>query len=913
MKKRIWSYVLAAVLAISLAGATFAAPVQTENEAGGPAAVSKAGTITNSMEVGSSIGSEDINKAMGRISQVFNYIAGILVNVIDGDRNVTIFDAGEVRATMGYNSNGTFTLTSLNFFGRDQHAIDKAGGFEKFLSAFGVPAQQLQAVLGNFNEQGQMVTKPTEETDAPKYGVVGWMNKAAETLKKGVNHSISIDLTAAGGASLTVKENGNALFSYSGTPNIPGNVATPGHDGLFVTAEYKYDNHGFLKEVVQTVFEVDVLQSLTEDQKKTMTELGISENEYEKMVKAKENWLAANPSKKAEDYDKTAAGQELQKITSLSQGKGDTVYKQGTRTTYYKEGKARYVTDGNGTKLSETTYSKLGNINSSKDLETNNVTYFVGGQAAYVVNHTGSRIQEYVRHSNGTMDGVKTYSDSGVAQITAYSYGKALATADVTSDGKPNSTFDSLRTAWKDIVTNNSVSSIEGLIEANSITNIQYYAEHMSNTAFMTVMGMNADDVVAQEKTKIRLENELNAIIGGEQKSLSAEEESLLRKQTAMAWTAMLNNNGFSAVGSARFTLNESTHEVGGEGGDVWSWSHSQSSGSGTEQEFRDSYTNSRRISVATDEDFNSSGVRRTATVTSAASARVYSKTLGVNTTVMSMGQSLFTLNCVRDLGSTVTDTTPPAREVDYTYDPVIEGELKGFVGENGEPLLNEQGEPMTEAEIADYIENGGIVYASVNAEWANVMDGGAGEVMGEEMLVQITDVAAYKQLAGSVNKTVMLMGDVTTDVDGKKTMVMNTTYGGGVLTDTGAISEMKDLIIRIGKGEATEEEISNPNNKWIKDNIDSNVEFFKEQGIENASLAEKWNKLVEAGKKDGVDYSNDTEVAIRAVFDEIYNKIIESVPLREMNNIEENKQSPLNRTLFMLGVAIEGAVQAIF
>jgi hypothetical protein len=93
-----------------------------------------------------------------KICAVFNYKSGVLLSVMDQDRNVTIYDAGKPRATLGYNDDGTFTVTQFYLSGSDWSTIEKMSGstdtekLKNFLLALGVDESALKKTGTDANE-----------------------------------------------------------------------------------------------------------------------------------------------------------------------------------------------------------------------------------------------------------------------------------------------------------------------------------------------------------------------------------------------------------------------------------------------------------------------------------------------------------------------------------------------------------------------------------------------------------------------------------------------------------------------------------------------------------------------------------------------------------------------------------------
>lgn len=218
---------------------------------------------------------------------------------------------------------------------------------------------------------------------------------------------------------------------------------------------------------------------------------------------------------------------------------------------------------------------------------------------------------------------------------------------------------------------------------------------------------------------------------------------------------------------------------------------------------------------------------------------QVNKKTLSINLSINTFGAARIGYTANHTLQHKETAQSKETdKEVSYTVksDPVVIGTQGGFVGEDGKPLVNEDGSPMTNEQIAEYIENGGVVYVSVNASDVNIMDGsGFQAVDGEEILVRVANADVFRALSNNTGNPVMLMGDVTNDVDGKKTMVMNLNYGGGFVMGADDITVMKGIV-------------NNAEADWVKQNLENNswLGAFAGEGFDS-----QWNRLVNNDRND--------------------------------------------------------------
>lgn len=487
MRKKLLSYVLAVVLTAGFAAAGFAIEEGAPSQLGGSYGPGGVMNEAQGVVIKPADANPDVNKVVGRITQVFNYQSGILVSTMDADRNVTVFDAGRVRATMGYNSNGTYTVTSVNFFGTDMgriNAMPGSGGekLKNFMLAMNVAPSQLMSEVQKYD--GDKLIQQDPDNYNPTYADVVWFQAAFDALSKGVNHSISVDLVASGGAQVTVNENGKPQVTYAASGDGAGKPVA--------IKEYAYKN-GFLTQIRSLTYEVaelpeSVLNKLDEDQQKIYKEA---------MALIKQRDSGAKLTE--------AETKKIEEMSKLAQTNGEVKMKPGSRTTYMDAyGRASYDADGHGNVLATYTYGSNGSLNYVSDTTTKAKTYYVNGQPSFVVNDKGFITDKYVRHPNGTLNGVETYNNGAIKEMTAYSYGKAVATADLTS-GRP-ATYDSIRAAVKDITSpGKTVEQIQKIIEANNLKSIELYAEHLSNTNLMTALSLNA------EAEKKKLEDKLKA------------------------------------------------------------------------------------------------------------------------------------------------------------------------------------------------------------------------------------------------------------------------------------------------------------------------------------------------------------------------------------------------------------------
>jgi len=309
-------------------------------------------------------------------------------------------------------------------------------------------------------------------------------------------------------------------------------------------------------------------------------------------------------------------------------------------------------------------------------------------------------------------------------------------------------------------------------------------------------------------------------------------------------------NNGASQVMNASFSVSESEFDTyryidNATGKEI-------TSQEATERLHRENQTNGSGNSSTT--------TTHTESITEI-KKNTHKTNLSVNLSIMSSNQVKVGYTATHCIATKITETETIHNNTwvetnRYNSDPVVIGEQGGFVGADGLPLTNADGTPMTDEQIAQYIADGGVVYVSVKATDVNIMDGqGFQAVDGEEILVQVTDVDVFRELAANVGKQVMLMGDVRSDVNGKKAMVMNLNYGGGFKTGEANIASMKNEIIAL-EGAVTPELLSlianDKKNGMTTDEIIEKYGWVASNSSDNSwlrgisgSVDAKWDMLV--------------------------------------------------------------------
>lgn len=897
MKRKILSYVLAVALVMS-SFTSFAFSVNISEKAsevgsgyGSSGKLVAPKSIKFTPKEDSFIGKE-AERIVGRISQVFNYVAGIITTTVDANRAITVFDEGRVRATYGYNpGNGSYSLTGFSLFGgnKDLIKINEAGGIENFLKSMGASESMLKTRKLEYDADGNVVTgqNDTNEMEGDVnnldalYTKVSWLGAVMDSLKKGVNHSASINFVEAGGASVTLYENGRPQVTLSAQSDAAGNP--------LVLSSFIYNDAGFLVAKSDLAYEqIEGPDGITENKRTNET---VSPGE----------------------------------VAVAAQHDGTATFKPTHNITYFDPyGRESYTTNSVGDVLSRVTYSSNGSRNYVHDLVNETKTYFEAGRPSFSTNEQGYTTAKWNYNQNGTLDHTVNYYNGVATSKTIYDYGKALGTVSLANGAGEGYSAADIRQAYYDIATAGDVQTMKDLYEKYNFTSYSLMAEFLTNDTLITFLGMNAEVEMKkmeeaekeakaeEEKQKANADKIWSALSPADQESLgewradyelseqkkaddrekeeqkkkedkSKDDDKDKKKDDALTeaakalspeaqiyaeartkqsqarekawqnraaarqkvgddikramWTMTYCNNGYSAVANVAVSINNAIERELGET-TISSTSKSENS--------------SRR-------EGNERVTTRTTTTTTTAKTPVKvfdRKTLSFSITVNDRGQAAFTMEGAKhtlknDLIDTdVIETSRKdisAEEIGReNIDPVVVGENKGFVGADGGPIkglqiegignmtpeeaaaaISEKIAGMSNAEIEALIAaNGGQIFLQMGADTINVMDGvGFQPAAGETLYVGVSDVDAVKQIAAGFGQQIMTMGDVTTNrVNGKMTMTMNTSYGGGFVTGDKAIAKTMQTV-----NEVTKLAIENPNaavdsdNQWIAQNVAAN------------------------------------------------------------------------------------------
>lgn len=440
MKKKNWSFILAFVLSIGLGFGSIAladpyAAERTATEAQLAAQTGSTGvfTITPTPEQEAVIGNTE-----NKIAMVFNYKAGILTHYMDKDRNVVIFDSGKPRATLGYNDDGTFTVIDFQLSGSDWDEIAAMPGsteaekLKNFLIASGVDPDSLKKTgtdsdgnVQNGANNGSFVQEDVE-----------WLAVAAAKLKQGVNYSLSINLSATYGASMTWSVNGKQQQTIA-------------YDGE-VVQQFHYNAEGTLETITQTNYESQISS-------------GTGTTTFTKSVTT----VHLNAAGK-QDYITNSDGTTVATFEYYNGSLISYHSNENNETTYYKNQVASYVLNDQGFKTAEYTYHANGSLDG--------ITSFNFDEDATTNTPTETTITAYKwGRAVGSAD---LSSGQGVRNFDQL----RQAVADIKAN--PNAVLANIRAgAAAGTDANTSIYS--------NITSIALYESDLDNTALMSFLGIS--------------------------------------------------------------------------------------------------------------------------------------------------------------------------------------------------------------------------------------------------------------------------------------------------------------------------------------------------------------------------------------------------------------------------------------
>lgn len=912
MNRKLLSLVLAAVFTLSLGtnGFTYTYTGGTKDAKSFTINPQAMAGLTGNLDKyeGDEAGIEAANDMTTRISAVFNYTAGIVTSAIDADRNITIYDQGRFRATLGYNDDGTYTITAFAVYGSDWAKISGFSGstdgekLKNFLLHMGVSESALQAYAkdddGNFiAEDGSILTEDDiAEGKAGKMVDVSWLDQAAQQLKKGINHSISINFTAQYGASVTYSVNGKQLETIA-------------YDGSAIQT-FHYNAAGTLESITQLTYEADTSDAsnvntttttsdrtvsadattsgTTTDGQTGMTRYTVASGSTVNVSRTNVDGNSTQTAEVAVTYTDESGERHSRNVTlsdvSISGGrlKGkyngqefnvrvgsatntETSTSQTKRQNNVKMnavyntihcdewGRQSYVTNSNGDITARYSYSSNGSITSSWDASSNSMTYYTGGKAAFVMNDAGFITTRYFYHENGSLDGVMSYNydaDTGTVNatsMTAYRWGNVIGSANLadTQPGQPR-TFDQLRAAV-DYIKAHPGEAIDSLKAGATLTDAE--TREIQGIKFADVNDEESNESTYSDDARKKYNDIMskNTSRFGNITSIAIYESDL--KNTALMsafginandMTNMLKaSNGYSAVGNLGLTIDVIEFDT----------------------DTVDGGTNTERVTKNT-EAGDSGKARgtflRSSTNLNSETTRngIVGQQLKATLTVMDHGGQKYQANCepitLREaVNQIITNTTTVTNQ--YSADPVVTGTLvtsQNDLQKIADTLKTDDNNVTIEDGVIVVTDKDGNVtkYAAVKDGQINMMEGsGFTSMDGETMLVDVSELSDSEIADMKSAGTVMFMGNVAYTESGQLAIAMDRSYGGGY--KFGTEKEIKDEMARIERV-ANGEEPAGANDAWISENTAANIAQLGKNWMENEGgsikdrLEEAWGIL---------------------------------------------------------------------
>ncbi|MDR1195363.1 MAG: hypothetical protein LBL00_02685, partial [Endomicrobium sp.] len=762
---------------------------------------------------------------MANISTIFNYTSGILTSIGDKNGGFYIYSNGRQFATLGKNSDGSFTITSINLDNIDQAKIDEMPGntdeekLVNYLLSIGLDKSQLMTQKDYYttDENGNKipVSITKDMTDAEvnsltggdyataeaylnreKTEYVAWLTIASDDLKKGVNHSLQIGLTGGGAASLTTIENGQAIASYNGKKDADGSA--------FKSADFIYKN-GFPTMVKQYGWEVTYLNGNTDLQGDIDT--------YEQALEA---YIAGDPINRSEktfleideNNDGTPDNKELKDKYDTAISDSNTIFKYEKSTTivhYNAAGQQSYITDNAGDVIMKYNYSVNGSMTSTFDEKSKIRTNYVNGSPSEIINSAGYVSAKYNYFPDGGLSDVTSYNNGMAVGYTFYFNGKALGTVDLTEEVI---TPDQARVAYREATTpGKTTDEIYAIFAQYHIKSLEIYKENLDNTNLMKVLlhGLN-DDVFNQHMNFMRNNSDGYSSVGSAQIVWGEQVGSTIDEFT-------FDGKKYKSEEEVNEAIVDSIRSTSKDYGQIKDKDGNQLLNSdGTWKEGKSA--KDMDLDVSTSKAQSSHGVTKTTYTT-------YVKNVTVNLTLNAHGAPSHSINGIAKpteeaTGRVETSTT----ELGGFYDPAVIGVIDSFVDADGNVI----------EDVDQYFADnpGAKAYAKLNASGINMMDGsGFQPADGEEIYVEITEDMA-KEL--SVGKEAMFMGDVAKSGVGEYVMRTNDNYN---VTVNG--NEYKGFVtgadLEAAKAEVQKESIKAQNGEskynWMNVNTKANREIF--------------------------------------------------------------------------------------
>ena len=428
MNKKFLSFVLAAVLAVSLGSSSVFAYVDL-GSAGAGISEGSDGVV---MKVENSSFKDFAEKEKGNLVTVFGYAAGTMTYAVN-QTSISFFDASGMKAgfsvAKGADGKLKYTLSAINLNGSDLSAMkaceseykaaianEKDSKKKQDLKDMGLLGYFLTKKLGvsedalktvKTDEDGNLLNAEGKRVSDSKDAATvyaAWLTQdikkedgktvdnsnAAAWLGKGINFSISISL---GGSEPTVtySENGKNLYSL-------GSYA----GGTYIATQNVYNDNGFCTDSISVslkgTLDGDAMKYTKQYTHTVMDEFGRQSYSYEA------DSAGNNIGYKKEELDQD----------SLKDNKIEYKEVEGAEKVY------GHTVDFH--------YSANGSLASYTDNKTGNTTHYVAGVASYVTNDRGAVVSQYT-YNKGIMQMVQSFNDGTVVNTTVFdSFGRQLGT-----------------------------------------------------------------------------------------------------------------------------------------------------------------------------------------------------------------------------------------------------------------------------------------------------------------------------------------------------------------------------------------------------------------------------------------------------------------------------------------------------
>jgi len=446
MNKKNWSFVLAMVLSLCLGSLVYA--VDTTFTDTGLTAVITENKSDDSITVKMTDNEKSlIGDIVSRISAIFNYKAGMLLSVMDKDRNVTLYDAGKARLTLSYTASGlgdgkgSFAVTNVNVDGTDLKAIQKVGGLAAYLKGFGMTDAQLS------------YTTDGEVADSDNQNTVAWLSRAASHLSKGINNSISIGVTSGKGASVTLATNGNALATYA-------------YDDTLIK-QYNYNASGFLESISEAAYKL-------ENSTTTTATIPSGEVKYEKVWNTTKIDVYGRASSVVDYQGNTISTFQYAYNGSLV----SVINATKEETTFYSAGKESYTMNASGAVVAKYEYHANGSLDGvtstvydeDGNLTETSISAYQWGKLVATADLSGTGGSRTFQEVRDTVETMRREATSATTPQWVVDLQNGTETRD--EDGGRNNTS-----------------------RYSNITSIAIYSSDLNNTNFLKGLGFKDEDI----------------------------------------------------------------------------------------------------------------------------------------------------------------------------------------------------------------------------------------------------------------------------------------------------------------------------------------------------------------------------------------------------------------------------------